>query len=215
MGRHKEKIKEPFLITHVFVRMELISCKCPLIAFHINYLIPDSYHMFISQLAVILWMAGRRSRWPLWNRPQLDTLCWISIVGPEVRLLWGPVFYLSPGTAALRPGHSSAQQGPRKSPVAAAVADLQQGRHSTLSRGMSPAPVGGGWTEVRCGLQGTDGWTVCGQCFLWKAIQRVLWQGLCQLLASPLTLFWRLVCWNTRRGFNLVLLNLVCFFKNC
>lgn len=53
---------------------------------------------------------------------------------------------------------------------------------------MSPAPLGG-WAEVRRGLKGTDGWAVCGHCFLWKAIERILWQRLCQLITSPLTLF--------------------------
>lgn len=95
--------------------------------------------------------------------------------------------YLSPGSTALRPGQSSTQQGSCKSPAAAAWADLQQGCHSTILWGMSLAPCGVGgwggggggcWTEVSCGLKGTDGWTVRGQCFLWKAIQRILWQRL-------------------------------------
>ena len=89
-------------------------------------------------------MAGWGSCLPLWNKPQLDTLCRIRIVEPEVALLWGPLFYLSPGSAVLRPGHSSTQQGPCKSPVAAAWADLQQGCHSSILWGMSPAQKEGG-----------------------------------------------------------------------
>lgn len=120
--------------------------------------------------------------------PQLHPLYGISIVELYVRLLCGLVFYLSPGSAALRPGHSSTQQEPSKPPAAAAEADLQQGRHSTVLWGMSSAPLGA-WTEVRRSLKGTDGWTVCGQGFLWKAIQRILWQRLRQLITRPLILF--------------------------
>lgn len=146
------------------MRRKLISTKCLLKGFHINYLIPDSFTtIFISQLAVILRTAGRASCLPVWNGPQLSALYWISIVEPEVAPLCGPVFYLSPGSAALRPGHGSARQGARKLPAAAAYADLQQGCHSTVLRGMTPA-LSGGRAQLRRGLKGNRrmdrAWTV-------------------------------------------------------
>lgn len=108
----------------------------------------------------------------------------------------GPAIHLSPGRAAPRPGHSRGPPPnwpllpPRLTRNRAAI---QAPREECLRHRWEVE------TEVRRGLKGTDGWTVRGQGFLWKAIQRILWQRLCQLITSPLTLFPAVQCAATNR----------------
>lgn len=188
-GTRKEKVNKAFLIKRFFVRMKLISSKCLLKPLHINYLVPDSFTTtFIPQLAVFLWMAGGKSHKRFSEKRKshncmqfIELALWSLVSRPPHPPGDSPVTWESRSEAwvtagALQIGRCCRQGWPATGPP------FKLPREECLLRRQEVE------TEVRRGLGGTDGWTVRGQGFLWKAIQRILWQRLCQLITSPLTL---------------------------